>query len=183
MNQTRKNDRKNEKKADDKSQSPIYEPYMKSVLSMKVVLPIVDVGKNIKQNLEKVIVSKVEGRCIVEGYIRPDSVNILTYSAGKVMNGTVEFHITYECMICHPVDGILIECYCKTITKAGIHAEVIDKSKNIPIVAFIARDHHINNNLFDKVVDNSKLVVRVIGVRFELNDSNICIIGTLKNII
>jgi len=177
MNKSKKNDRK----ADEIG--PIYEPYMKSVLTTKVLLPIVDIGKSIKQNLEKVIVSRVEGRCIVEGYIKPESVNILTYSAGKVMNGSVEFHITYECLICHPVDGILIECYCKTITKAGIHAEVIDKSKNIPIVAFLARDHLINNHLFEKVVENSKLVVRVIGVRFELNDSNICVIGSLKHIV
>jgi len=175
--------RKADRKTEEPVQGPIYEPYMKSVLTTKVLLPIVDVGKSIKQNLEKVIVSKVEGRCIVEGFVKPDSVNILTYSAGKVANGFVEFHITYECMICHPVDGILIECYCKTITKAGIHAEVVDKSKNIPIVAFIARDHHINHHLFDKVVENSKLVVRVIGVRFELNDTNICIIGSLKNIV
>lgn len=161
----------------------IYEPYMKSVLITKVIVSITEVGKNIKQNLEKVIVSKVEGRCIVEGYVRPDSINILTYSAGKVHNGHVEFHITYECLISHPVDGMLVECYCKTITKAGIHAEVVDKNKNIPIIVFIARDHHINNNLFDKVVENAKLVVRVIGVRFELNDPNICVIGTLKNIV
>ena len=176
---------KSSKKTDRKVEEigPIYEPYMKSVLTTKVLLPIVDVGKNIKQNLEKVIVSRIEGKCIVEGYVKPDSLNILTYSAGKVLSGSIEYHITYECMICHPVDGILIECYCKTITKAGIHAEVVDKSKNIPIVAFIARDHHINNHLFEKVVENSKLVVRVIGVRFELNDTNICIIGSLKNIL
>uniref|UniRef100_A0A6C0I1I0 Uncharacterized protein n=1 Tax=viral metagenome TaxID=1070528 RepID=A0A6C0I1I0_9ZZZZ len=175
MNKTRK---------DKKDDLPvIYEPYMKSVLTTKVLLSITEVGKNIKQNLEKVIVSKTEDRCIVEGYIKPESVNILTYSAGKVHNGHIEFHITYECMVCHPVDGMLIECYCKTITKAGIHAEVVDKNKNIPIIVFIARDHHINNHMFDKVVDNSKLVVRVIGVRFELYDPNICVIGTLKNIV
>jgi hypothetical protein len=78
----------------------IFEPYIKSILSTKVLLSITEVGKNIKQNLEKVIVSKVEGRCIVEGYIRPDSINILTYSAGKVQNGKVEFQITYECLVC-----------------------------------------------------------------------------------
>jgi len=178
-----KSSKKPDRKVGEQVQGPIYEPYMKSVLITKVLLPIIDVGKNIKQNLERVIVSRIEGRCIVEGFVKPDSVNILTYSSGKVVNGYVEFHITYECMICHPVDGILIECYCKTITKAGIHAEVVDKSKNIPIVAFIARDHHINHHMFDKVMENSKLVVRVIGVRFELNDTNICVIGSLKNIV
>jgi len=162
-----------------KDDTIIYEPYMKSILTMKVVLPITEIGRNIKQNLEKVIVSNVEGRCIVEGYIKPGSVSILTYSSGKIMNGYVQFHTTYNCIICHPVDGMLIECVCKTITKAGIHAEVIDKNGNIPIIVFIARDHHISNTIFEKVTENAKLVVRIIGIRFELNDSNICAIGKL----
>jgi DNA-directed RNA polymerase subunit E'/Rpb7 len=161
----------------------IYEPYISSILNMKIVLPIVDVSKNIKQNLERMIVSKTEGRCIVEGFIRPQSVHILTYSSGKVLAGLVEFQVTFECMVCHPVDGMLVEAICKTVTKAGIHTEVIDKSGNVPITVFIARDHHINNHKFEKVVENAKLVVSVIGIRFELNDSNICAIGKLVDIV
>jgi DNA-directed RNA polymerase subunit E'/Rpb7 len=82
------------------------------------------------------IVSKTEGKCIVEGFIRPDSVRILTYSSGKVSTGMVEFQTTFECMVCYPVDGMLVECICKTITKAGIHAEVIDKQGNVPITVY-----------------------------------------------
>jgi hypothetical protein len=100
--------------------------------------------------------------------------------------GYVEFMTTYECMVCHPVDGMLIKCVCKTITKAGIHAEVVDFKKNTPITVFIARDHHINDHIndhnFEKTTENAKLVVSVIGVRFELNDSTISCIGKLKEI-
>lgn len=160
----------------------IYEPYIQSILSMKIILPIIEVGGNIKQNLEKMIVSKTEGKCIVEGFIRPDSVQILTYSSGKVNSGSVEFQTTFSCMVCHPVDGMLITCTTNTITKAGIHAEVVDNKGNVPITVFIARDHHILNDKFDKVTENSKLTVSVIGIRFELNDSNICVIGKLVDI-
>ena len=152
------------------------------ILSMKVVLPIVEVGGNIKQNLERLIVSKTEGKCIAEGFVRPDSVHILTYSSGKVNAGLVEFQTTYECMICYPVDGMLVKCVCSTITKAGIHAEVVDQKGNVPITIFIARDHHINNDLFERVVENATLIVSVIGVRFELYDSTICAIGKLSEI-
>jgi DNA-directed RNA polymerase subunit E'/Rpb7 len=160
----------------------IYDPYIQSVLSMKIILPITEVGGNIKQNLERMIVSKTEGKCIVEGFVRPDSVQILTYSSGKVNSGSVEFQTTFSCMVCHPVDGMLINCTANTITKAGIHAEVIDNKGNVPITVFIARDHHIFNDKFDKVTENAKLVVSIIGIRFELNDSNICVIGKLVEI-
>jgi len=174
---------KKQETKDQQEKRIIYEPYIASILNMKIVLPIVEVGKNIKQNLERMIVSKTEGKCIVEGFIRPQSVRILTYSSGKVVSGLVEYQVTFECMVCHPVDGMLVESVCKTVTKAGIHTEVIDKNGNVPITVFIARDHHINNHKFERVVDNAKLVVSVIGIRFELNDSNICAIGKLVDIV
>jgi hypothetical protein len=40
----------------------------------------------------------------------------------------------------------------------------------------------MNNDLFEKVVEGAKLVVSVIGVRFELNDATICAIGKLIDI-
>jgi DNA-directed RNA polymerase subunit E'/Rpb7 len=161
-----KQQRKSHTKEQAEKRQHIFDPYLPSVLSMKIVLPIVEVGGNIKQNLEKLIVSKTEGKCIVEGFIRPDSVHILTYSSGKVNGGMVEFQTTYECMICHPVDGMLVKCVCNTITKAGIHAEVVDNKGNVPITVFIARDHHIRNDLFEKAVEQAKLVVSIIGIRF-----------------
>jgi len=82
-------------------------------------------------------------------------------------------------MICHPVEGMLIECDVKTITKAGIHAEVTDNVGAIPITAFIARDHHFNDRTFADIKENAKIVVRVVGVRFELNDPYICVLGQL----
>jgi hypothetical protein len=82
-------------------------------------------------------------------------------------------------MVCHPVEGMEVECMSKTITKAGIHAEVVDQEGNIPITIFISRDHHISNREFGLVKENSRLLVKIIGVRFELNDPYICAIGKL----
>jgi hypothetical protein len=156
-----------------------YGPYIKSLLNMKVFLKITEIGRNIKQNLESIISSKIEGKCIVEGFIRPDSVNVIQYSSGKVNGEFVEFQTVYECMVCHPVEGMELECVSKTITKAGIHAEVVDQAGNIPITIFISRDHHISNHQFNLVKENAKLLVKIIGVRFELNDPYICAIGKL----
>jgi len=156
-----------------------YGPYIKSLLHMKVFLKITEIGRNIKQNLEAIISAKIEGKCTVEGFIRPDSVNVIQYSSGKVNGEFVEYQTMYECMVCHPVEGMELECVTKTITKAGIHAEVADQEGNIPITIFISRDHHISNHQFGLVKENSRLLVKIIGVRFELNDPYICAIGKL----
>ena len=159
----------------------IYKPYIKSLLTTKIPLLITEIGKNVKQNLEKKISSRVENKCIVEGFIKPNTVKVISYSSGIVSSEYINFHVVYECMISHPVEGMIIEATTKTITKAGIHAQVTDENGNVPITVFIARDHHHQNSQFNNVKENDNIVVKVIGQRFELNDSYICVIATLEN--
>lgn len=162
------------------NEKTIHGPYIPSILNNKISLSILEVGKSVKQNLERKIQNNVEGKCIPEGYIKPGSVNILTYSSGNVNNEMIDFQVTYECSICYPVEGNLIECVAKTITKAGIHGEVKDENGNVPINVFIARDHHISDHYFGSIKENNKFLASVIGVRFELYDPYISVIASLK---
>jgi DNA-directed RNA polymerase subunit E'/Rpb7 len=160
----------------------VYGVYIKSLLNIKVVLSIKEVGRNVKQNLEKKIISQIENKCIVEGFIQPNSVKIISYSSGNVISDLIEFHAIYECMVAHPTEGMLIEATSKTITKAGIHAQVVDEDGNIPITVFVAKDHHHIDQMFNSVVENDKITVKVIGIRYELNDPYICVIAKLVSI-
>ena len=153
--------------------------YNLEMITTKVFLTIDQVGQNIKRNLERSISNNIEGKCIQEGYIKPNSVRVVSYSAGIVNNENVVFQTVFECMVCHPVEGLDIECIIKTITKAGIHAEVNDIDGNSPITIFIARDHHFNNKSFSNIKENDTIKATIIGIRFELNDPYICAIGTL----
>ena len=58
--------------------------------------------------------------------------------------------MVFECEICFPVEGILLSCVAKNITKAGIRAESATETPS-PVVIFIARDHHFNNKLFSEI--------------------------------
>ncbi len=158
----------------------VFGVYIKSLLTMKTILSITEIGKNVKQNLEKKIVSKTEGRCIAEGFVKPNSVQIVSYSCGTVNSENIEFCAVFECMISHPFEGMLIECDAKTITKAGIHAEVNDDGV-VPITVFVARDHNYTMRNFNDIKEHMKITVKVIGIRYELNDPYICVIGMLAN--
>ena len=157
----------------------IFGVYIKSILTKKTILSITEVGSNTKKILEEKITSGVEGKCIAEGFIRPGSVRIISYSSGVVNADNVEFQTVFECMICHPVEDMKIECTSKTITKAGIHAQVVDMNDVIPVTVFIARDHHNTDKHFNTIKENMDIVVKVIGIRYELNDPYICVIGQL----
>lgn len=164
---------------DTKQSNKLYGVYIKSALTQKVILHITEIGRNTKQNLEKKLITKNEGKCIPQGFIRPGSVNILTYSSGIINTDNIEFNVLFECMICHPVEGMLMECVTKMITKAGIHAEVVTDDNVIPATVFLARDHHYVNEYFNSIKENMQILAKVIGVRFELNDTSISVIAEL----
>ena len=106
-----------------------------------------------------------------------NSVRIVSNSAGLIQSDHIDFVVLFECMVTYPVEGQKIDCKSKTITKAGIHAEVTDKDI-IPIHIFVAKEHN-NDFYFNSIKEDVNVRVRVIGVRFELNDPYICVIGKL----
>jgi hypothetical protein len=152
--------------------------YTKSLITRNIQLPIVSIGKNIYEVIEKNISDSFEGKCVVEGFIKPKSSKVISYSSGIVKGANVHFEIVFQCEICCPVEGMLISCVAKNITQAGIRAESFDE-KPSPILVFVARDHHYKNKYFSSIKENDVFAVRVIGQRFELNDKYISIIAEL----
>lgn len=166
---------------DRKQETKIYGVYNQSILSKKIHLSITEVGKNIKKILEEKASDMFQGKCIAEGFIKPDSISILSHSAGVVDGELIEIQVIFVCMICCPVEGTLVECTTKTITKAGIHATCTDKDGTVPLTVFIARDHHNTNSYFNNMKEDTQITARIIGVRYELNDPFICAIASLNN--
>ena len=156
-----------------------YGVYMNSMLSKKIVLKITEVGKNVKENLKRKIIHSIEGKCIMEGFVKPNTIDIISYSAGLIKDDHIEFQIVYKCLICNPIKDFEVECFVNNVTKAGIHAVVKDNEDNIPITVFVARDHHITNPAFESVEEKNTILVKIIGTRFELNDTTITAIASL----
>lgn len=153
--------------------------YSRALITRKIMLPINAIGSNIKEIIEKNISATFEGKCLIEGYVRPNSSKIITYSSGKIERGVnILFEVVFECEVCYPVEGTKISCAAKNITKAGIRAESADSVPS-PVVVFIARDHHYNNAYFSTIQEGDKFEVRVIGQRFELNDKYVSVIGEI----
>jgi len=151
--------------------------YTKSILTRKVQLSFQDIGSNVEQFLHGNLEQRFEGKCINEGFIKPETINILSYSSGIVKGNNVIFDVMFECFVCHPVEGMKFRCEIKNITKAGIRAEI--KMHPSPVIVFIARDHHYQSKYFSSKQEGENIVVKVIGQRFELNDKYISIIATL----
>jgi DNA-directed RNA polymerase subunit E'/Rpb7 len=152
--------------------------YTRSLITRSISIPIVSVGKNIQETIEKYVSLNYEGKCVVEGFIKPNSCKIITHSSGLIRGTNIVFEVVFECQICCPVEGMLVQCIAKNITKAGIRAESSDEVPS-PIVVFITRDHHYMMQYFSTIEEGFKFTARVIGQRFELNDKYVSIIAEL----
>jgi|TARA_B110001452_G_scaffold251876_1_gene241300 DNA-directed RNA polymerase subunit E'/Rpb7 len=149
--------------------------YQKNILFKQIAIPFNKIGNNISELINLKLSNEIEGKCIDEGFIKNNSINLLNYSSGEVRSDNVLFTVTFECLTCRPVEGQRFRCIVKNITKAGIRAETDEEHS--PVVVFIARDHHHSNETFSELKVNDSINMKVIGIRYELNDKYISVIG------
>jgi hypothetical protein len=152
--------------------------YSPCQITKNIILPITAIGKNLQQTLETTITKMVGGKCIVEGYVKPGSIKVITFSSGIVKGNNILFDVVFNCEVCYPVSGMNLNCIARNITKAGIRAESMDEQPS-PFVLFVARDHYFASDYFNSIEENERFVARVIAQRFELNDKYVSIIAEL----
>lgn len=157
-----------------KKNNDIYTP---SIITKSINLNLLEVDDNIGDTLQKKLSDLFEGKCGIEGFIKNNSIKIITFSCGQLKANYIMFKIVFECLICHPVEGMRINCVVKDITKAGIRASLPNGDNSL--IIFIARDHHSQSPKFSQIKINEDIKVKVLGQRFELNDTNISVIAEL----
>jgi DNA-directed RNA polymerase subunit E'/Rpb7 len=138
------------------------------------------VDNYLKEHILVRLKEEFEGKCIKEGYIKTKSISIVTHSSGVIEGNKLAFDVSFECLICHPVENMKIKCLVKNVTRAGVRAVYYKEDEN-PIVLFIAREHNIKNEQFNQIKENDIIVAKVIGIRYKLNDEHISVIGELAS--
>lgn len=154
--------------------------YTKITESYRINIPFNKLSKNIFELLESILKNKLEKKCDKNGYVKSDSVKVISYTTGELNGANIYFTIIYQCYVANPVESMIIECKVSSVTKVGIRA-ILNQSdnENSPFIVFIARDHHYNNKDFSKLKETDVISVKVLGKRYELYDENISIIGEL----
>ena len=150
--------------------------YHDSLLSRSISIPIVEIGGNIEQLLSNHI-SSLEGKCIEEGYLKLGSTKLIRYSCGVLKGASVTIQVIFQGKVVMPITGQSFVCVVENNTRAGIKGR-LDAKEN-PFVVFLAKDHH-NLPHFSDIKENTKLIVTILGQRFEINDPKISIIAVLE---
>ena len=86
---------------------------MKNIISRKVILVFNLLGNNIEYNIKLSLSEDLEGKCSSEGYIKKNTINIISYSAGIVESSNVIFDVVFDCLIYKPKKGMVFKCISK----------------------------------------------------------------------
>ena len=69
--------------------------YIRNILTRKVKLPFNVLGNNIESNILQQLNNNLSGKCVCEGYIKKNSIEIISYSAGKIQDKYIIFDNHY----------------------------------------------------------------------------------------
>ena len=135
--------------------------------------------ENFPAYIEKIVKNNVEGKCIKEGYVVPNTVIILKRSIGNMnnnqFNGNITFDITIGAKVCNiPVNSV-IKASVKKINKLGILAELG------PLMIIVPKEIHQNKEPFSKINIGDEIDLLVIGKTFNLNSNVISIYAKLNS--
>lgn len=144
-------------------------------------------NKNFKNQIEKQIIEKHEGKCNENGYIRKQSIIIKKIVNGKVtasaLNGNVQFKVFFHADVFNPSISQNLQCRVINKNKFGIlaHAGILADDGDFTIVAecivpqkSIGSESEID---IEEIQIGAIIWIQIIGKRFELNDKKINVIG------
>jgi hypothetical protein len=134
-------------------------------------------GKNITEILHHTL-KPLEGKCITEGYLKKNSIEVVKYSSGIMKDHYSVFTVIFKCDIAIPFINQELECIVETNTIAGLQCKLYPEEES-PFIIFLAKDHHMEDRTFFNCAVGSILKINVIGKRYSVNDPNISIIAKL----
>ncbi len=133
-------------------------------------------GDDINSYLLEKIKKNIGDKCIVKGFVKKDSIKIVSRTIGTIntshFNGQPYYHIKVEADICKPSNGDTItDCRVVGINKIGIFAV------NGPLQIIVAAVHHDDTSFFDKIKIDDRITVLVDDYKFQLNEDNIKVVA------
>lgn len=134
---------------------------------------------DINNILRKKLSAKLDGRCSLHGWVKPNSIQVIGRSVGYVekgrFTGDVVFHVQAEGRVINPPSGILITGEVIRKNKMGMYVTYDDAIRII-----LPRDLHIGNEEYDSVEIGERVRVEIKKSRFQVNDENILSVGLFR---
>jgi DNA-directed RNA polymerase subunit E'/Rpb7 len=150
--------------------------YFNNIVKKKIIVNPKHMG-NIDNYIESYLKTNYEGKCIAEGYVKPETIKIVRRSIGSIsgsrFSGDVTYMIEYSAEICNPAIGNVIECKVKNINKLGLLCN------NGPITVIVGKKFHDNLEDINKIKEGDSINVEIIAKKIQLNKEEIQVVGKI----
>lgn len=157
--------------------------YTPVIFEEKVAIKASELHLDIDELILTKVKQKIEGLCNSNGYVHPNTTEILERSMGEAEHGKFTAEFIYFCKVkCQcfiPYANQIVTCKIIAMNKSGAYAVISENSDLEAARIFCPRDHHLGHELFDKLTVGTKLKIRLVKSRFQANDPFISIIGVL----
>ena len=159
--------------------------YCQNILNEKVNIKPNDLSskRDIMEIINNKLTHKIEGKCIKQGYVKKGSLKIINRSVGKIydghFSGDIVYKIKFSVEVCNPPEGQIINCIIYNNNKMGIIAGIGENSRDSPLMILLPRHHHQDKDIFRDVDVGDSITIEIVGKKFELNDEQIHVVGSL----
>lgn len=157
--------------------------FVKSTLCRNIQLPISDIGddEELVDKFKTILSSELQGKCTVEGYLKKNSIIIHKYSIGILKGHQVCFNVEFFADMVYPIKDQLLKCVVIGPNHFGLKCRLKDDDDCNSCDVYIPRDHHHPLARLNKHSTDTDIEVKVIGVRFEVNDPQITVIASIHD--
>lgn len=156
--------------------------YTSHVLTETITLTPNSLNFTIDDILLKKIKDKVENKCIDIGFIKPNSVKILSRTLGTMNNadfsGKINYTIKYSADVFNLNVNQILMCKVSNIDKSQTICYIGDKDTS-PVEIYLFKHQHVGNQEFANLKLNDIINVKIAGFKYEYKDIQIVAIGGL----
>ena len=164
--------------------------FIKTIVSESIKLKPHELRRGYENTILNHIRESHEGRCTRNGYVMKGSVEIIKISEGRLdtnsLNGSVNFSILFSCQACNPMRGDVVTAAVRNFNRFGVMCTVgvTDRygQRSPPILSIIVPKQSASgamqsNAELDDIAVGDKLIIEIVGVKYELNDPKISVLG------
>lgn len=156
-----------------------------AIFEERIPLTPKDLRKDL-ENIDSILLDKLsarlENKCSRHGFVKPDTMQILSRSMGYIENGRftgdVVYHIQAQGKVYNPPSGFLLEGIVIRKNKMGMYVSFEDAIRII-----LPRDLHLKNEEFEEADIGSLVRVEIQKSRFQVNDPYILSVGLFRGLI
>jgi DNA-directed RNA polymerase subunit E'/Rpb7 len=132
-----------------------------------------DVNQIILEKLKK----QVEGKCIGDGFIKDESVEIISRSPGMMFNndftGSIAYEIKYSAEVCNPKEGQIIEVVVEdNNNETNTVCYFVDEDTS-PIEIYLFKQHYLENTVYAGLKKGDKILVKILDTQIEFGQRKI----------